>query len=79
MKETIEEVWALVQAQAIGLKVETDSPNELHRQLTEYRSTCGEADLFQFTLQVRGNEVWVVRSKGLPQVKTDGAYQPMEE
>jgi hypothetical protein len=79
LKMTPEEVWEQVQGHSIGLKVHCTNPKALFDTLARLRVESGNPDLYQFTLQVKGEEVWIVRSKGLPEVKTDGAYQPLEE
>lgn len=78
-KEQAEQIWSQVVCQPVGVKLRTADPHALHALLVEARTQAGDPDLYQFTLQVKGGEVWIIRRRGLPEVKTDGAFQPLEE
>jgi hypothetical protein len=78
-KEQAEEIWNRVLEQPVGFNVLTDEPSVLHELLVETRKEMLNPELFQFTIQTKGNEVWIVRSKALPDVKVEGAYEPLEE
>lgn len=78
-KEQAEQIWSLVTTQPIGFKLRSNEPTALYNLLIEVRLTANNPDLFQFSVQVKGEEVWILRSKALPKVKVSGAFSPLEE
>lgn len=78
-KEQAERIWDHVVNKPVGYRIRTDEPKALHDLLVKVRTESADSRLFQFTLQVQGDEVWIVRSKALPEVKTEGEFQPLEE
>lgn len=78
-KEQAERLWNLAVEQPLGLIAETDEPTQLCGLLLAVRKESDNPELFQFTVQVKGSEVWIIRSQGLPDIKVEGAYKPLEE
>jgi hypothetical protein len=74
--KTIAEVWTEALEQPLGLRVQTDDPTALMDALLISR--LDRPDLFAFTIQVRGREVWLIRTTAA-KVRIDGEYSPLEE
>jgi len=76
------DLWPLAAAQAVGLVVkarydEGETPQDLVALLESARSD--DPERWKFAIQIKGQEVWIVRKGNLPEVRLDGAYKPLEE
>lgn len=79
MKDLIESLWSRALSESVGIKITTDEPVRLQDALVAARIESRDPALYAFSIQVRGQEVWIVRSKAVPPVKTSGEYKPIEE
>jgi hypothetical protein len=76
VKEKIDALWTEALGQTLGLRVQTDDPTALMDALLASR--VGRPELFSFTIQIRGEEVWLIRITGA-KIRTDGEFSPLEE
>jgi len=75
-RQQIEDIWKEAEGQSVGVAVQTDSPVQVLNDLVEVRLDLNRPELYQFTIHVSLDRVWVLRGRA---VKTDGEYEPMEE
>lgn len=73
------ELWSLVVDEPFGLKVRVDDIEAAERWLYRTRNESKDQRLWGFWLSRRGAELWILRRQNVPEVRTDGAYRPLEE
>ena len=77
-----DDLWPLALAQPVGLIVKAnyeahESPQTLVDLLEASRSD--DPERWKFAIQIRGQEVWMLRKGNLPEVRLDGKFKPLEE
>jgi hypothetical protein len=77
-----EDLWLLAVTRQVGTIVKAryddgEGPQDLVDALEAARGT--DPERWKFAIQIRGQEVLILRKGNLPEVRLDGAYKPLEE
>jgi hypothetical protein len=79
---TVEELWSIAVTRQVGTIVKArfedgEGPQDLVDLLEAARGQ--DPERWKFAVQIRGQEVWIVRKGNLPELRLDGAYKPLDE
>ena len=72
-EQTPTDFWEMVVQENTGLRiVECKNPDQTARELAIARKESNNPAYYEFYIVVQKNEVWIIRSRNVGEVRTDG-------